>query len=462
MADSQTERLCYLATQVLSLDDGGHPVSQHDVWGRVFVQLSTQVDCVKAAAAAFGAAYESSLANNVISGSCSAWRYYGAALARLQSDFDSETVGPEALTLASMTLASVEILSQHEQNAWAHFLGAVQILTEADQRREEGRASSNDILSTIKEGLAKVNLLVGCYGLSRTPQHMYLQLEETTAGENPFLEAEPAISAAMTCLQRSYTFIELAAQLRYTYPSWKEHDPVMCERQSDAVARCQSVLYGLGALATRLHAQYSTTTATTRDSETLAEIYAMRTQLTSTMIFILCVHSPYETAYDEHQELFRTIVSDAAASARLRHRTRPSAFKRFSTRPGIITPLFLVIMKCRDPSLRSIATALLGEQTCREGPADGQILAAIGARMASIESSASVPSRPGAPLAASDILEEARVYGYEVPNPRLNDEGRRVVDILFNQPNPPLAQGWGSVDYSRQDSWMRSTETIEI
>lgn len=149
---------------MLSLDDNGHPLQGDDVWGRIFLQLSNQVECVKAAAAAFRAAYESSLNNAIGTGSCSAWRYYGSALARLQSDFNNEAIGPESLALVSMILACVEILSQHEQNAFAHFLGAVQILTMTYQRRQG--APSADILGTIRDAVVKINLLLGSYALS--------------------------------------------------------------------------------------------------------------------------------------------------------------------------------------------------------------------------------------------------------------------------------------------------------
>lgn len=63
-----------------------------------------------------------------------------------------------------MILACVEILSQHEQNAFAHFLGAVQILTMTYQRRQG--APSADILGTIRDAVVKINLLLGSYALS--------------------------------------------------------------------------------------------------------------------------------------------------------------------------------------------------------------------------------------------------------------------------------------------------------
>ena len=458
-ADSHTERFSYLAAHVLSLDNNGRPLQEDGVWGRIFLQLSSQVECVNAAAAAFGAAYESSLNNAIVQSPCSAWNYYGSALARLQSDFDNETAGPESLALASVILACVEILSQHDENALTHFLGAVQILNMAYQRSQSSPYS--DILSTIKDELVKINILIGSYALSQTPQFMYLELQEASAGDDVFHEPELAMNAAMLCLHRSYRFIELAAQLRYTYPSWKEHDLIMCKGQSDAVAQCRSVLDGLAALSTRLQAQCSSETSTPGDLETLAGIYATRTQLTSTLIFILGVHNPFEMRYDEHHDQFRSIVSDAAASARLRQRTKSSAFKRFSIRSGIVSPLFFVSMKCRDPSLRVLATTMLNEQG-REGPADGHIMAAVGARLAALETSASVPSSLGAPLAACDVLEEQRFHGYEVRPQKLNDERCRVVEVVFSRPKTPLVQGWGHVDYSSLDNWIFWTESVDI
>jgi len=458
-ADSHTERLSYLAAHVLSLDNNGRPVQGDGVWGRIFLQMSNQVECVKAAAAAFGAAYESSLNSALVPSLCSAWRYYGSALARLQSDLNNETASPESLALASIILACVEILSQHETNALAHFLGAVLILTKTVQRQQG--APSADILSAIKDELIRIDVLIGSYAMSQTPASMHLEYQEVAAGGEVFREPEPAINAALLCFHRSYQFIGSAAQLRYKFPSWTEHDPVVSKRRSDAVTQCHLVLDGLAALATRLQGQHPSATSTPPDSETLAEIYALRSQLTSTLIFILCIHSPFEASYDEHQDLFRSIVTDAAASARLRRRTRTSAFKRFSTRPGIVNPLFFVSDKCRDPPLRALATKMLNEQG-REGPTDGQIMAAIATRLATLETSGSMPSSPSAPLGACDVLEGQRIHGYGVSPSRLNGEGRRVVDVEFTRPNPPLEQGWGHVDYSSRDNWIFWSEPIEI
>jgi hypothetical protein len=457
--DNHTERLSYLAAQVLSLDNDGRPLQQDCVWGRIFVQLSNQVECVKAAAAAFGAAYESSLNNAIAKGSSSAWRYYGSALTTLQSDLNSKAAGRESLALASMILACVEILSQHERNALTHFLGAVQILTQTYQGCHG--VPPTDILDKINDELVRINLLIGSYALSQTPSAMFLDFQEIDIGNDAFREPELAINTAMLCLHRSYQFIESAARLRYTYPSWKEQDPVMCKGQSDAVTECRSVLDGLTAVATRLQARYSAAASTRRESEELAEIYAIRAQLRSTIIFLLCAHSPFQTAYDEHLDEFRAVVSDAAASARLMRRAKPGVYKRFSTRPGIVGPLFIVSMKCRDTPLRALATTMLNEQG-REGPTDGRIMAAIGARLASLETSACDTSSPCITLAACDVLEGQRVHGYGVPPPRVDGDGRSVVDVRFSRPKLPLLLGWGQVDYSCLDNWTFWSEAIDI
>jgi hypothetical protein len=443
---------------VLALDGSGCPLQDGHVWGRLFLQLSNQVECVKAATAAFGAAYELSLSDATVDRRSSAWRYYGSALKNLKSDFVNHTVGPEALALSSMILACVEILSQHEENAFSHFLGAVQILTESSPSQS---APSSDTVSIVKDALVNFNLMIASYGLSRTPQLMYLEFPHTGAEGDALHEPKLAINAAMLCLYQSYAFIQSAAPLRYKHSSWQDLDPIMSRGQAEAAARCRSLLQSLDTLATAMQARPEHQPPTPQASETLADIYALRTQITSALIVILCVHSPYETAYDEHVNLFQSIVSDAAASARFRRRTKASPFRRFFMRPGIVSPLFIVGMKCRNPPVRALAISLLSEQI-REGPADGRILAAIGSRLATVEMSTSVPTSPGAPIAATKILETQRVYGYMVPDPRFDSDGCRVVDVVFLRPNPPIAQGLGHVDYSREEDWTYWTETVNI
>ncbi|KAK7228052.1 hypothetical protein V2G26_000222 [Clonostachys chloroleuca] len=456
--DSNTERLSHLAAHVLSLNSEGLPAQEDDVWGRVFLQLSNQNECVKAAAAAFGAAYELSLNNTIGKVPASAWRYYGSALTLLQSGLKEESTEIESLALASLILACVEVLSQHEHNAFVHFLGAVQILTRAHQRQ---RAPSSDVLNKIKDGVVNANLLLGGYALSQTPQLMYVRFQDAAPTTNVFDTPELAINAALLCLQRSYQFISSASRLQYKHPSWKKYNSAMCEEQNKALAECYSMLNGLAGLITRQQSRHSSSTVTQKDWEILAELYALRTQLTANIIFILCIDTPFETAYDEHLDKFRSIVSDAAASARLRRWSKPGAFKRFSTRLGIVSPLYFTILKCRDPELRAVAITMLGEQN-REGPADGHILAAIGAQVATLEISDSVPSTPGTLLTACDILEEQRFHGYTVPPPRLDSEGRHVVDVVFSRPNPPLAQGWGHADYSVPEGWSKWSVPVEI
>ncbi|KAK0383011.1 hypothetical protein NLU13_8927 [Sarocladium strictum] len=460
-ADTSTERLSYLAAQVLSLDSEGLPLTSDGVWGRVFLQLSHQVECVKAAAAAFGAAYEARHGgDNNVQLSSAAWRHYGSALARLRAALSTGSDKLEAVALASMILACAEIMSQHEENALNHFLGAIQIVYKSTSLLPGGRAPSTEI-SCIKDELVKVDILIGGYGLAQTPQ--IARFEGYGINNEPeeyiFQEPHSATNAAMRCLYRSRHIIDAAARLRHKYPSWRDHDAAMCKAQSDLAVECQSILDGLASLAAKLQTEASWESSSARkdDREVLADIYGLRTQLTATLIFVLCIHDPFETLYDEYIELFQTIVSDAAASSRLRRLTKANALKRFSTRPGVIAPLFIVCMKCRDPSLRSLAGSMLREQG-REGPSDGHIAAAIGARVTELESPDEFPT----PKSAGDVPSENRIFGHGVFPERLTDDGRRVVDVEFSRARVPLAQGWGAVDYADLSNWVVWKEPIEI
>lgn len=456
-ADRNTERLSHLAAHVLSLDHNGQALPEDGVWGRVFLQFSHQVDCVKAAAAAFGAAYELSCNHRSAELSSSALWHYGGALTRLRSAFAGGQISLESIAVASIILACAEILTQHEENALSHFLGAVQIMHRISSQCPGGKSSPE--VDNIKDELIKIDVLIGSYGVPQTPQPTQFEEQEgfgeTFAPEQSFRDVASARNAAMQCLYRTRIFTRTASQVRYAYPSWKGRDEALDKAQLDAAAQCRVVLEGLTGLVERLQTD---SPATSRNA--LADIYGLRSQITATLVYILCAHDPFQTVYDQHMNLFQSIVSDGAASSRLKRHTKSSALKRFATRPGVIAPLFIVAMKCRDPTLRALATSLLKEQG-REGPSDGSIAAAIGARVAELESTEADGSRIKI-LSASDVPERLKIVGHGVFPERLTSDGRRVLQVEFCRPKVPVTEGWGKVDYVQPEYWGPWKEDIEL
>ena len=107
------------------------------------------------------------------------------------------------------------------------------------------------------------------------------------------------------------------------------------------------------------------------------------------------------------------VVGCSMTLRRLRRGYKPSAHKRFSTRPGIVSPLFIASVKRRYPPLRTLAMAMLNEQGHR-GRTDGRVIVAISARLAALETSAVSSSSLSAPLATCDVLESQRVSGFGV------------------------------------------------
>ena len=108
-----------------------------------------------------------------------------------------------SLALTSIMLASVEILSQHEQNAWAHFLGAVQIIMENRLEHGNQRLLDPAISSLLNNALVRINIVIAGYGLSRTPQRMYLKFQEAATSEDEaFHDPKLAIKAARDCRRK--------------------------------------------------------------------------------------------------------------------------------------------------------------------------------------------------------------------------------------------------------------------
>lgn len=454
--DSSTGRLSHLAAHVLSLDHSGQFSTENGVWGRLFLQQSNQVECVTAAAAAFGAAYEAWFLNHDTD-HFAVLRHYGTALSQLRAAFASKTTSLECVALASMILACAEIMTQQNENALSHFHGAVHIVQDLEAQAN-GKVPSAEVL-TLKDELVQVDIQIGSYGLSQTPQIAHFDGYGAEEASDAFREPRLASEAALRCLYRTRQYIEVTSKVRYTYPGWKDRDSAMCEAQAAMAAQCQTVMDGLAALAEQLQSTSASASGNSpaRDDEALADLYGLRTQVATTLVFILCIHDPFETSYDDHLALFQSIIKDAAASSRLRRRAnaKAHALKRFSTRPGVISPLFFTTMKCRDPSVRSLAIAMLKEQG-REGPSDGQIMAAIGAQIAALESPESM-SASGEPKA-----ERLRVHGHGVFPGGTTGVSHRVLEVEFSRPSPPLEQGWGRVDYTNLDNWVIWREPVQI
>ncbi|KAG9256934.1 uncharacterized protein F5Z01DRAFT_748510 [Emericellopsis atlantica] len=460
--EREVERLSHLASLVMSLDRDNRPLQHDRVWGRPFLQFSHSVHCAKAAAAAFGAAYEALLKGHIPQDHPPTLNYYGSALRQLQASVDDGSATPESCAVASLMLSGVEILSQHEANSFMHFLGACQILD--TKRQGSSSPTASGVLEVVEEELVLIGVAVGGYTMSQTPAFMHLEPQHTHAADDDdaFSRTGSAIKASAYALHRAYNFIGRSGGPKHRYSDYAQRDPMFLRDQADVLAKLGAVCGSLETLTERLEARLSTKAESACETAMdLAEVYALRSQVTTTLIFLLCMHSPFESAHDTHRTLFQSIISNAAASIHTKDRIKSSTFSRFTCRPGVLGPLFIVSTKCRDPSLRRLATSMLKEQG-REGPADGRTMAVISARLTQLEESAEPKTGPHFPRVAADIQERYRIHGYSVDGPQLIKDNKRVIRVSFSMPCPPLQEGWGSVDYAKVENWSFRSEDLEL
>ncbi|RMD39264.1 hypothetical protein DV735_g5865, partial [Chaetothyriales sp. CBS 134920] len=132
--DEQVQ-LCQLACTVLGADP--HQIycpSNAAVFGYLLPQLTLSVPFVAIAAAAFGAAYESTLLHeNSLEAAKASTSQYINALRLLQAELQNPNGDYTPLVIASVLLAAAEIVQHREEDALSHVIGAFALHTLRDK-----------------------------------------------------------------------------------------------------------------------------------------------------------------------------------------------------------------------------------------------------------------------------------------------------------------------------------------
>ncbi|KAI9758660.1 MAG: hypothetical protein M4579_002908 [Chaenotheca gracillima] len=169
-----------------------------------------------------------------------------------------------------------------------------------------------------------------------------------------------------------------------------------------------------------------------------------------TVAGILCVaaFSQTESAVDAHMLDFQQIICDAEEIIAMEAPkmgtdldTNDKTFysKRFSFEMGINPNLFVVAVKCRDPTLRRRAVALLRSSSRHEGTWDGPTAASVAEKVIEIEEVAAAEIAERAVEYAGDVPEEKRVVG--VYTKAEMDKSRVRLTLIFREPDED-GVGW--------------------
>jgi hypothetical protein len=358
------------------------------VWTGLLPKFWHLSPTVYAASAALGAAYEMFPTSRALQGGDhpSAKNQYLIALGFLRQDILLQTHGPTAVFLASIILAGVEALQRNLTNAFMHIQGAFKIYTECIREVVQKPKLPNEVQIEDAEQLA-LNLVVQqldvqnvTYRLSHSlnlgQSHLSQRSLDHTTGP---VRTEQAESAIVHLLHACYSFSSMASAYKYLPRSHIPSDVVI--HQGRYIAQLQQWLTKIEAKSQRLKPGGN---RPRQETSPRPSLLPLRIQCLSTIIYLSSILSPYEAIFDSLHHLFQKIVD--ATTVVLSSRKVSGVQTQFRFRPisSLSQPLFLTVMKCRDPGLRRKAIELLA-LTEREGPWDPEILVAVAERAVVIE-----------------------------------------------------------------------------
>ena len=118
--------------------------------------------------------------------------------------------------------------------------------------------------------------------------------------------------------------------------------------------------------------------------DSVPELPVLRAQCLSTLIYVSTILCPYEITYDLYTTHFRYIIEIAEKIVHERNTESPPILQHFKIQPGLIQPVYLTAMKCRDPQVRRRAVRLLSRLGV-EGPWDARVMTRVALRAIEIE-----------------------------------------------------------------------------
>jgi hypothetical protein len=403
-------------------------------------QLSHAIPSVNSAAAALGAVYECRvLSNSVGRSQLAVGLQYSFALRALQRDVESQPHGSVPLLLACVLLSSAELLQRHYSNAMTHLRGAFEILSNRPKTiprpaasnvrlpNHFPRSSENDGNFLPKDGVALLFQALDThrpsYVLGRPPclpaclpDIVHRRPLESRGLRDLSMQLVPIIHSC-------YHFIGKAAE--YKYLPRNSLPPEILVEEGRCIATLSLWLQALdrNVLSPRADARHKSSLGTCRHAMML------RTQC---LIMIICtstITSPLETTFDMYASHFQQIVENSA-EALGNEREHLTGVGQFSGGPGVTQPLFFTALWYRHAVWRRKAINLLRDAG-REGPWDGQLLAAIATRAVEIEETA-LASTSLDQIVPTRLPEGGRLHGCVMDVEARDSRPTNVVRVTFS------------------------------
>lgn len=414
-------RLAYLGCMVLCDSICGVQSRSPSIWDKLLPQLCQFVPSVNAAVAAFGAIYENRMHLNATSTHASRLPVqYDLAVRTLRYEISVQPYGAGPLILACMVVTFTELLGSRQYNALAHFHASVMVfLQDLKTRKKIGNGGVSDRGTSLISGnfpgwetplleddmtlfLLKQDTHLASYS-GMAPLLPALSLPPLTGRKPRAVQSDNWNRQGFAVLHRSCHFHARAAPYKHV-PRSMVPSHLFIESVG-LIAELSTILCTASDIIRQSRLSIHSAGSSTEDLEAIG----LRCQVAVALILTSTVLTPGQVPYDKHLHYFRQTVEDAETL--LRHSTKRHTLigQFYANHLGVLNPLFVTALKCRDWQCRRQAIALMNHAG-QEGPINGRTLAAITSRAVAIEESCLPGTLNLEDFSQSLIPESARVH----------------------------------------------------
>lgn len=323
-----------------------------------------------------------------------ALRSYNTSVGRL-SQLASSPGTTDTVLLACILFVCIELLRGDPEAAIGHFKGGMAIIADYVSRPESSRSSrliSDRVRTKMLPVFNRLEMLYALFGNDASWQY------PTTLAESvpdTFVSLEHARDSLVNLLNLSLRFVRTMDVCRYE-PS---AIPALAFQEQAAL---------LGQL-TLWHQRFSTYRTHSASRFTSKDLYAcniLEIQRLVAYTWVSVATTPFESSHDVHLPAYTAAVSLAEQLPALAksHAQSDRYTRTFTLDVEIVGPIHWISIKCREPSVRRRAIAVLRGMHRHEGMWDSRMAAIIAESVVAAEEA-------GVDIQAGDFpSEEARVH----------------------------------------------------
>ncbi|KAI9798772.1 MAG: hypothetical protein M1833_004602 [Piccolia ochrophora] len=385
-------------------------------WMRLILQGSESEPAIRHAVVAVSALYEkdcrvgsSEPADDMKAKHGFALQQYSKAIGALNHSISARGASSaEVALMACVMLLNFEVFQGNDFAALAHLTSGLNILCGTDNKECLASSFSDGSVAQI---FARFDTMVASYVGFHCPRVQLLQQIFPSSSPDPFAFPDVDQAGDMLCAEmgRMYIFLRTSAEpCKYLLPN---------QVPMSAISERNSHQEWLHRWSTTLDSLLRTK-SNKMSTEELRDVLTFRMHSKTMYITLAVCLEGNEVAYDQFESLFADIVT-LTTSIRLATPSIKGSLS-LSSQLGVVSPLYATATKCRHPSIRREAVALLLASSYREGIWDGVALGRVAQCVMTWEEDGLVNvAKP------QDVPEYKRIHGAAIQG--LDRHHRRAV-----------------------------------